>query len=68
MYIVGYGDVVPTTGLGRVIICAMELLALMLLSLPVGVIGANFLEVYKENERKINMKFKVNLFRQNNNI
>lgn len=65
---VGYGDVVPTTALGRIIICAMELLATMLLSLPVGVIGANFLEVYKANERKINMKFKVNLFRQTHNI
>ena len=44
----GYGDVVPITTQGRWVAAVAIIMALLLLSLPISVIGHNFVEVLKE--------------------
>jgi hypothetical protein len=48
MTTVGYGDVVPRTGLGRVVGAIAMLSGILLIALPVSVIGARFTEAYEE--------------------
>merc|ERR1719281_463611 len=47
---VGYGDSFPTTWLGHVIAVLLMLFSMVLMSLPVGVIGSNFSQVWEEME------------------
>lgn len=47
---VGYGDVTPTTGGGRLLAVCIQLAGNLLLALPVGVIGANFVDLYALHE------------------
>jgi hypothetical protein len=49
---VGYGDLTPTTGGGRFLAVCIMFSGTLLLSLPVGVIGSNFLEVYKDRKAR----------------
>ena len=48
MTTVGYGDVVPRTGPGRVVGALAMLSGILLIALPVSVIGARFSEAYEE--------------------
>lgn len=47
--IVGYGDIVATTRLGRVFACVFMATGVLLLALPVGVIGSKFVKLYNED-------------------
>ncbi len=50
---VGYGDVFPITTPGRLIAGAMAILAIGLVSLPTGILGAGFVnEIQEETERR----------------
>lgn len=51
---VGYGDVYPTTTLGYIVSVATMVFALVILSLPVGVVGGTFSNVWKafDEEKK----------------
>jgi Ion channel len=42
MMTVGYGDLVPTTTLGRFVTCIAMALAMLVLALPISVVGTNF--------------------------
>lgn len=47
---VGYGDIAPVTGPGRVLACMVAFLGIGVFAIPTGIIGAGFLEVYnREN-------------------
>ena len=50
MTTIGYGDVYPLTGVGKIIGSVMALLGIGLVAMPTGIISAGFLE--KVNERK----------------
>merc|ERR550514_2155041 len=49
---VGYGDVVPTTKLGKVIGSVTILSGMVVLAMPVGVIGANFSTEYERVQQE----------------
>lgn len=48
----GYGDVYPTTELGKIVASIAMVLSLCVLALPVGVIGGHFEEVWSEYDAK----------------
>merc|ERR1719174_729564 len=48
---VGYGDWYPTTSMGYVIGACTMVWSLVVLALPVGVIGSNFLQVWAKYEK-----------------
>jgi voltage-gated potassium channel len=53
---IGYGDVYPITGLGRLLSSVIAILGIGLIALPTGVISAGFItriEKEKENESNI---------------
>lgn len=43
---VGYGDLVPTTWIGRAVACCVMLTGLIVLALPITVVGSNFTDNY----------------------
>lgn len=45
-FLVGYGDLVPTSVEGRAIANILMYLGVMILALPIGVISSNFTELY----------------------
>ena len=59
---VGYGDLVPTSWLGRMIACMVALSGTVVLALPIGIVGGKFAEQYdsyartkKMGQRKLNL-------------
>lgn len=48
---VGYGDVYPITGLGKVIGGIVQLMGVVFIALPTGIISAGFLEQMREQKR-----------------
>lgn len=52
MTTVGYGDYYPTTFTGYIAACITMVLGLMVTSLPIAVIGANFSIIYDELLKK----------------
>jgi len=46
MFTVGYGDVVPTSGLGKAIAAVVMLFGILVLALPISVIGTTFAREY----------------------
>jgi hypothetical protein len=50
-FVVGYGDITPTTGGGRLLAVFIQFAGNLLLALPVGVIGANFVDLYALHEK-----------------
>ena len=49
---VGYGDIYPSTDLGRVISMFSAILGVAVIALPSGVITASYLEELRENKKK----------------
>ena len=49
---VGYGDVYPVTGLGKVLGAIIALLGIGLFALPAGLIGGSFLEELQERKKQ----------------
>eukprot|EP00899_Mesostigma_viride_P008202 jgi/Mesvir1/17383/Mv08684-RA.2 len=49
---VGYGDMYPITSLGKLVAGCTMISGLLILSLPISVVGANFAEVLAEHEDK----------------
>lgn len=44
----GYGDIAPTSWLGRWVACVVMLIGIIILALPIGVVGGNFAEIYRK--------------------
>lgn len=44
----GYGDIAPTSWIGRAIACSVMFIGLVAMALPIGVIGTNFSDMYRE--------------------
>lgn len=65
---VGYGDVFPTTWLGKLLASVTVLNGLILLAMPIGIIGANFsteyFKVHAEKRQRERQKRQVALRRQ----
>jgi len=49
---VGYGDVYPVTGLGRLLASVIAILGIGMFALPTGVLGAAFLEEVQRSDRQ----------------
>mmetsp|Transcript_71962 Transcript_71962/g.153884 ORF Transcript_71962/g.153884 Transcript_71962/m.153884 type:complete len:768 (-) Transcript_71962:81-2384(-) len=49
---VGYGDMFPTTSLGYIVTVAFMVFSLVILALPIGVIGENFMKQWEEFEKE----------------
>ena len=58
---VGYGDLIPTSWLGRAITCVVMLSGIVVLALPIGIIGGNFAELYDEYKYNKKMAGKLHL-------
>ncbi|ODM97961.1 Potassium voltage-gated channel protein Shab [Orchesella cincta] len=52
MTTVGYGDIVPTTIIGKIISMVAGVCGLVVIALPVGIISNNFQLFYEEQKRK----------------
>jgi voltage-gated potassium channel len=49
---VGYGDIYPITGLGKILGGIIAILGIGLFAIPTGIIASGFLEYFKENKWK----------------
>ncbi len=47
---VGYGDVYPVTGLGKILSAIIALIGIGFVALPTGIISSAFIEQIKENK------------------
>jgi hypothetical protein len=47
---VGYGEVVPKTGLGKIVGVVASLVGMVLIALPVAIVGQKFQDVYEQND------------------
>jgi voltage-gated potassium channel len=48
---VGYGDICPTTGLGKVMASIIAILGIGMFALPTGILGAGFVEEMAQNQK-----------------
>jgi potassium voltage-gated channel Shal-related subfamily D protein len=51
MYIFSYGDMVPDTGIGKMVGGVCSLSGVLVIALPVPVIVSNFSRIYHQNQR-----------------
>ena len=49
---VGYGDIYPVTGIGKIISGIIALLGIGLVALPTGIISSGFVEEINHNKKK----------------
>ncbi len=50
---VGYGDVYPITGLGKIVSALIAVLGIGLIALPTGIVSAGFMEKIGKNKREL---------------
>ncbi|CAD7941066.1 unnamed protein product [Amoebophrya sp. A25] len=55
---VGYGDMVPFSGLGQMFATATMVVGLLVLAMPISVLSANFSQVWKEHEEEARLRMK----------
>ena len=53
MTTVGYGDLVPSSGLAKCIAGIAALSGILIIAMPVAVIGSNFNDFYKQRDKKL---------------
>lgn len=54
---VGYGDVYPITGEGKVIASLVAILGIGLFALPTGILGAGFVEEFQKSKTRVEKIF-----------
>jgi hypothetical protein len=59
---VGYGDVFPTTSMGRLVASITMLCGILVLALPINVIGGNFVEAHSQVDREDNYQEQTKKF------
>jgi len=50
---VGYGDVYPVTGMGKIIASIVAILGIGFFALPTGILGAGFIEEFQKSKKKL---------------
>lgn len=62
MTTVGYGDMVPDTTMGRLVIGFLTVISMLYVSIPLGIIGNAFSEVWRERDKiLLTRKFRMRL-------
>eukprot|EP00971_Amphidinium_carterae_P053413 1052476-Amphidinium_carterae.1 len=56
MTTVGYGDLVPQTGVGRLCVGVLVVCGVLYMAMPIGIIGSTFQEVWRERDRILLMQ------------
>jgi len=60
---IGYGDIFPVTGAGRIIISGLSIFSTMYMAVPLGIIGNSFSQVWADrNQRLLTHRFRIRLF------
>ncbi|MCL5028248.1 MAG: ion transporter [Bacteroidetes bacterium] len=54
---VGYGDVYPITGEGKIIASIVSILGIGLFALPTGILGAGFVEEFQKSKKQLTKKY-----------
>ena len=49
---VGYGDIYPTSVAGKIVAGFIICIGLCVIAIPIGVIGANFSDIFEKQKRK----------------
>ena len=52
---VGYGDIYPVTGLGKLIASTIAIMGIVLFALPAGIMGSAFLEDLQSRKRQLSV-------------
>ena len=48
----GYGDIVPTTAVSKVLACFVSLLGIVVLAIPTGIVSSTFIDLSNEERRR----------------
>ena len=65
MTTVGYGDIAPTTGLGKLFGSMCAVAGVLVLSLPIPIIAANFEKFHKNHQAGVKAKKRKALLQSN---
>ena len=51
MSTVGYGDVTPRAGIGKLLACLQIIMELCYMAMPLSIVGNNFSDIWKDRHR-----------------